>query len=525
MSMATKAKPAENIELLPERHLLEKAKWASETFSSYASSEVDSIVEAVAAKAAEKAGFYADWAVKETGYGVVEDKTYKNQCCSSGMAEYYRKDNYAGFEVNPEKKIIKFARPAGVVLALVPSTNPIATTYFKIILCLKTRNSIIISPHPAAKESCAAVCDELAVVAEAHGAPKGVIQVVRTPTVPLVGALMGSDKVNVILATGGPAMVRAAYGSGNPAIGVGPGNVPHYVDDTADIEKAAKRIVQGVSFDNNLLCTCDSVVLAERKIGDTLSEAMMKNGTHPVTDPTEQDRLREFLFPKGMYNPSAIGKSAEWIAKQTNIRIKPGTKVLGVEISRIDYKEVFSREKMFPVVGFLKVDGLHGALRAARAMIRMGGLGHSAAIHSKNPDAIVAWGATLKVYRVAVNGVATLTSSGYASGLSPAATIGTGYFGRSSIGENLCPEHLVHWTRVAYNEDPSEVMGDIKGALGRWSAKQGQNHRNSLDPAPATAPVHPESIYSPPEDKDELKDIIRKIILEEINDALKVQGN
>jgi acyl-CoA reductase-like NAD-dependent aldehyde dehydrogenase len=524
--MAQEAKPAENIEILPERHLLEQAEWSARAFATYSKQEVEEIVEAVGAMAAEKARYYADWAVRETGYGVIADKEYKNLGASAGLVEYYRSHDFTGYEIDHERKIVKFARPAGVVLALVPSTNPIATTYFKILICLKSRNAVIISPHPAAKECCTAVCDDLAEVAVRAGAPRGAIQVVREPSVPLVGALMQSDMVSVVLATGGPAMVRAAYSSGNPALGVGPGNVASYVDATADIKKAAERIVRGASYDNNLACTCDSVVLADREIGDELADAMIKCGTHAIVDESEQAKLRDFLFPKGIYNPEAIGKSAEWIARETGIRVKTGTKVLGVEIAKIDYAEVFSREKMFPVVGFLKVDGLTGALRAAKAMIRMGGSGHSASIHSKNPDAIVAWGASLQVYRVSVNGVAPFTSSGYESGLPPTVTIGTGYFGRSSVGENVGPDHLVHWTHLAYNEDPSEVMGDIDVSLEHWNARRGSRSTPEIrhvQPKPAdqgnVISIGNDDVNSMV--RTEIKNVIREIVLEELRDALK----
>jgi acetaldehyde dehydrogenase/alcohol dehydrogenase len=524
--MVKDAESASKIETLPERHVLEQAEWAAESFASYASREVDDIVEAVAARAAEKALYYAEWAVKETGYGVAEDKAYKNIGCSTGLVKFYRDQDFTGYEIDHNHKIVKFARPAGVVLALVPSTNPIVTTYFKILICLKSRNAVIISPHPAAKACCAAVCDDLAEVAEKAGAPRGAIQVVRNPTVPLVGALMKSDRVSVTLATGGPAMVRAAYSSGNPALGVGPGNVPHYVDKTADIKKAAERIVQSVSFDNSLPCTCDSVVIADREIGDDLADAMVKRGTHAVGAGEEKERLAEFLFPDGAYNHSAIGKSAEWIAHEAGIKIKDGTKVLGVEILKVDEEEVFSHEKMFPVVGFLKVDGLKGALRAARSMIRMGGSGHSTAIHSNSPDAIVAWGSSLRVYRVAVNGAATLTSSGYESGLPPTVTIGTGYFGRSSVGENVGPGHLVHWTRIAYNEDPSEVMGDIDGALERWDKGRGSRRTPEIRRIQAENRSQGKVVSIGNDDissmvRTEIKKVIREIVLEELGSVLK----
>lgn len=455
---------AQSLSTLPARHLLEQASWAADRFSRFNVTEVDRIVQSVAEKAAEKAHHFAELAVAETGYGVAADKAYKNLGCSAGLLEYYRGQSFCGYEIDSERKVVRIARPAGTVLALVPSTNPIATTYFKIMICLMTRNAVVISPHPAARECCAAVVDCLTEAAEAAGAPKGVIQVVREPSIPLVDALMKSDQVSVILATGGPAMVRAAYSSGNPAIGVGPGNVAHYVDASADVKAAAKRIIKGVAFDNNLPCTCESVILADRAIADQLAAAMIRAGAHHV-EGKDRERLESFLYPGGKLEPRAIGKSAEWIAREAAIQVRAGTKVLGVEIATIDESEPFSREKMFPVVGFLKVEGLESALRAAGSMIRMGGSGHSAAIHSTNVEAIARWGSTLRVYRVSVNGVASLTSSGYTSGLPPTVTIGTGFFGRSSVAENVGPEHLLHWTSIAWNEDPSEVMGDVESAL------------------------------------------------------------
>jgi acyl-CoA reductase-like NAD-dependent aldehyde dehydrogenase len=524
--MAQEATLADQIATVPERHLLEQAEWAAEAFAACSGEEVAGIVEAVAAAAADKARHYAEWAVRETSYGNVDDKEYKNLGCSSGLAAFYRGRNLTGYEIDHDNKIVSIARPAGVVLALVPSTNPIATTFLKILICLMSRNAVIICPHPAAKECCSDVSLFLAKVAEDAGAPRGAIQVVRKPSVSLVGSLMQSEMVSVILATGGPAMVRAAYSSGNPALGVGPGNVAHYVDATADIDKAAQRIVRGAAFDNNLACTSESVVLADREIGDELSDAMIKHGTHAVVDEADAKKLGDFLYPDGTYNPEAIGKSAEWISREVGIRVKAGTKALGVEIFKIGYDEVFSREKMFPVVGFMKVDGLNGALRAARAMIRMGGAGHSAAIHSQDPDAIVAFGTQLRVYRISVNGVAPFTSSGYESGLPPTVTIGTGYFGRSSVGENVGPDHLVHWTRIAYNDDPSEVMGDIDGAMARWDEWRGSK------PAPTIRRTKPEpvvtdNVVSIGNDdvssmiRSEIKDVIRDIVLEELHNALQ----
>lgn len=451
----------------PELTMLEVARVAAREFACYTNEEVWKIADAVSAAAYEKAEYYAEWAVRETGYGVSAHKKIKNEAAGAGVADFYRGQDFTGYQIDTENKLVKIARPAGVVLGLSPSTNPVATIIFKAMLCILSRNSLVVCPHPASKECCVDAVCFLAEVAEKAGAPKGVIQVVREPTLPLVGAMMKSDMVNVILATGGPGVVRAAYSSGNPAIGVGSGNVPDYVDATADIQKAAADIVLSGCFDNNLPCTCVSVVLAERSIADQLRQAMVEGGTHMVTVAEEIEKLRSFLYPEGAYNPKAVGKSAAWIAEQTGINLTPGAAIMCVEIPRIDADDLFSKEKFFPVIGFLRVEGLEEAIDAARVMIGIGGAGHSASIHSHNPDAIVAM-SSLEVYRIAVNGPSVLVSSGVTSALAPTFTLGTGYFGRGTVAENVGPGHLVHWTSIAYNSDPAEVMEGMDGAMKRW---------------------------------------------------------
>ena len=455
--------------------LFNNAENAAAEFADYSPDQVKKIVTAVTAAAVEKAQEYAEWAVRETGFGVADHKTMKNYSASSTLVEYHEDQDYCGYQIDHENKTVKFARPAGVVLSLIPSTNPIASTYFSVLSCLMTRNAVIMCPHPSAKECSVSSSDYLAEAAEKAGAPKGAIQVVRNPSIPMLGEMMKSEQTSLILATGGPGVVRAAYSSGNPAIGVGPGNVAHYVDGTYDLQKTAEDIVVSASFDNNLPCTCDSVILVEKKIVDTLADELKENGTYFVEDKDEVEKIRNFLFPEGNYNPQAIGKSAQWIAEQTGIDVPEFTLIMCVEISKIDYaSEVFSREKLFPVLGFMKVDGLKQAYAAAEAMILMGGKGHSAAIHSDDPDTVVAW-SSLPVYRIAVNGPAILISTGATSGLAPTFTLGTGFFGRSSVCENVGPDHLVHWTTIAYNSDWLCEMGDIEGALERWDAKRGSS--------------------------------------------------
>src|SRR5690349_20867029 len=242
-------------------HMLERAGWAARAFATYSHQEVQRIVTAVADAGFAHARHYAEWAVKETGFGVVEHKVIKNEACSRGIVETYRDQDFVTPRIDAARKIVEVPRPAGVVLALTPSTNPVATVYFKVLLGLMTRNAVLISPHPMARECCHAAAQTLAEAAVAAGAPDGVVQCVAEPSIPLIDALMGDARTNVILATGGTPVVRAAYSSGNPAIGVGPGNVPVLVDATADVKQAAKLLVDSKAFDNSVLCTNESVLV------------------------------------------------------------------------------------------------------------------------------------------------------------------------------------------------------------------------------------------------------------------------
>ena len=529
--MVMQAVENNSLEVREESHLFDIAHWAAGAYASFTRDQVEKIVNAVAEGAAEKAEFYAEWAVRETGFGDVASKAEKNILNSTNLIETHRISDYIECKLDEEKKILKYPKPAGVVVALVPSTNPVATVFYKAISCLMTRNAVILCPHPSAVECCVHAADYLAGIAERANAPRGVIQIVRKPSVPLVNELMRSKRTDLILATGGPAMVRAAYSSGNPAIGVGPGNVACYVHASADIDAAAERIVRSKSFDNSLPCTCESVIVADEEIGDRLGAALVKSGAHHVEHPEAEARLREFLFPEGKMNPKAIGKSAGWIAEQAGIGVKPGTRVLGVEIFKVGVEEPLSKEKMFPVLGFIKVKGIDSAIRVAQGMLRMHGAGHSAVIHSKEPYVVARWGRALPVCRIAVNAPGVLGSSGMVTNITPGAVIGTGFFGRSSISENVGPKHLIQWTHIAYNRDPVEIMGDMDAALSRINTEYQSGNQPVVEAlpgdsgpgAPGRAPygrtqlpgADPESDYS------EIRSLIRELLAEELKAILR----
>lgn len=447
--------------------MLQLAEWAAASYARYDRAAVDRITKAASEAAFALAGPLGEAAVQESGFGVAEHKKIKNEICSRGIYEAYKGEDFCSKRVMAEQKIVEVPRPAGIVFALTPSTNPVCTVYFKVLLALMTRNAVIISPHPFARKCSAEGALAMAKAAEQAGAPAGIIQVIAEPSLPLIEHVMRSPRVNVILATGGTPVVRAAYSSGNPAIGVGPGNAPAFVDASADLNAAAKRIIGSKSFDNSILCTNESVVVAEESIADKLLLALGKAGAY-VAKPDEVDDIREYLFGLGSFNVDVVGKGAPEIASRVGIKVPSSTKVILTPIDRVGIDEALSKEKLCPVLGFVRVPHVHAGISTARALIRMSGGGHSAAIHSTSSANILAYAGAVKALRVVVNAPCSQGAAGFGTHLAPSFTIGTGFFGRSSIGENIGPKHLVNWTRIAYSDEASEAFGDFTG-LETWN--------------------------------------------------------
>jgi acyl-CoA reductase-like NAD-dependent aldehyde dehydrogenase len=483
--------------------MLQRAHWAASAFATYDRASVLRICDAVADVAYENSQRYAEWAVRETGMGVVEHKRLKNEVSSRGLFELYRDRDFTGARIDAERKILEVPRPAGVVLALTPSTNPVSTVYFKVLLSLMTRNAVVVSPHPFAKECCVDAARLLANAAVAAGAPDGCVQVVEEPTIPLIEALMTDPNTDVIVATGGVAVVRAAYRSGTPAIGVGPGNVPALVDATADLARAARCLVDSKALDNSVLCTNESVVIAEERIADPLVRELGRNGAH-VCSPADVQRLRELLFPGGRMNVELIGKDAATIARQADVRVPPQTRVLVTPFELIVSEEPLAHEKLFPVLGLTRVPDARRGIDAACALLRIGGAGHSAAVHSSDPRTVMAYAAAVRVLRVAVNAGNSTGAAGIDTNLALSMTIGTGFFGRSTLGQNLEPGDLVNWNRIAYARDAAVPFPSFDN-LEPWTAE------------PESVPAPP--LPTPALDGDAaLRDEIRRLLLEELRE-------
>lgn len=506
-------------------HMLERAGWAAAAYADYDAAAVNNIVNAVADAAYAAAERFAAEAVAETGMGVVADKVTKNRACSRGIVDYYRGEDYVSPRVDEARKIVELPRPAGVVLALTPTTNPVATVYFKVILALMTRNAVVVAPHPRAKQCSADAARLLAEAAVAAGAPDGIVQVVEEPSIPLVQALMADARTDVIVATGGTGVVRAAYSSGNPALGVGPGNVPVFVEASADINAAAKRIVDSKAFDNSVLCTNESVLIAEDAIAGKLSGALTRAGAH-ILDEDGARHLRAYMFADGHLNTDVVGRDAAWIAGQAGLRVTPKTRVLIAPFNDVISEEMLAHEKLSPVLGMTTAADAARGIRAARAVVRIGGAGHSAAIHSENPSVIADFAAQVPVLRVSVNVGNSTGSSGLETNLAPSMTIGTGFVGRSSIGENLQPQNLINWARIAYNSDSAVSMGDFAG-IDPWHSPAGPvpeypRASNDRHGAPITPRrPYPTATRSSDPGLDVLRAELRALVAEELAQLIK----
>ncbi|HLY48718.1 MAG TPA: aldehyde dehydrogenase family protein [Solirubrobacteraceae bacterium] len=496
--------PVSNDPVARARMMLQAGQWAAARFRAYDHGSVRNIVAGVARAGHEHATALAKATVEETGYGVAEDKATKNRIASLGIAEHYDGDDFVTPRVDAQHRIVEVPKPAGVIFALIPSTNPVSTLYFKVILALMTRNAVVVSPHPGARQVCMDACALLRDAALQAGAPRGTIQIVDEPSIPLIEALMGDPHTNVILATGGTGVVRAAYQSGTPAIGVGPGNAPVMVDRTADAAAAAKDLVDSKAFDNSLLCSAESVLIADAEIAKRLTAELTRAGAH-ICAPEETERLRSYLFPDGHLNLEAVGQSAATVARSAGIRTSTRTRLLVTPLALVIPEEPLASEKMCPVLGLNIQPDPGAAIRAARAVLRVAGAGHSAAIHSNDPDVVIAFSEALDVLRVVVNAPNSTGVAGFDTNVAPTMTVGTGFTGRSSLGENLEPRHLVNWSRVAYNKNEAIAFPDFE-ALRPWERifkPQGIPHVEETTDA-----------------SQELREQIRQLVLEELRDLV-----
>jgi len=447
------------------RRLAQRAKRAAPALAELTQDQIDRIVGAMADATRARAEEFARLAVEETGYGVVADKIQKNLFSSVQVYEFIRPLRTVGVVRRDEaRKVVEIAEPFGVVAAIVPSTNPTSTAIYKILIALKARCPIVISPHPSAARCITRVAEVMAEAAAGAGAPEGSINWMQTVTLEGTQELMKHRDTAVILATGGMGLVRAAYSAGKPAYGVGPGNAPCYIERTADVPKAVSDITIGKCFDNGVLCSSPNSVVVDAAVADEVRREFVKQGGHFLA-PADAAKLAAVLVsPQRLPNPKLVGKPASFLAQQAGISVPPDTRVLMVELAGVGRDYPLSIEKLCPVLSYYVVADWREGCERCIQILRYGGMGHTMSIHSQNEAVILEFGLKKPAFRIVVNTPTTHGSIGLTTGLDPAMTLGCGGPGGNITSDNITPRHLLNIKRLAYELRPAVTRADARPA-------------------------------------------------------------
>ncbi len=475
------------------RDLVKKAKAAQEILAEMDQQQVDRIVGAMARAAENAARPLAQMAVKETGFGKEEDKVTKNLFAARTVYDSIRNQKTIGvIREDQEKKMLEVAIPVGVVAALVPSTNPTSTTIFKALISVKAGNALVVSPHPSALNCIGEAVRILNAAAVDAGAPDGLVTMMKIPTVGGTGELM--KRSNMIIATGGSAMVKAAYSSGTPALGVGPGNVPAYIERTADIPAAVRRIIASKTFDNGTICASEQSVVTEDCIRDQVISEFKRRGGYFVSG-EDRKKLEAVIKRPGAetVNPRIVGKSAAEIARMAGIQVPPDTQVILCEQEGVGKDYPFSIEKLSPLLAFYSEPDWQHACERCLELLRFGGIGHSLSLHTNDPALVRTFVLKKPVSRLLVNTGSTQGGIGATTGISPSFTLGCGAVGGSATSDNVTVHHLYQIRRAAYGLIEPE---DVNRAAGGCSSCSGN-----------TAPA-PKGAMSP----DEMERIVQAVV-------------
>ena len=446
------------------RDLLKEAKKAQSIYSTFTQEQIDTIVKELSKEALKHEVELAKMANQETGFGKWEDKVLKNRLAAQGVYDYIKDMKTTGIiKDDKEAKIIEIGVPMGIIAALIPSTNPTSTVIYKVMISLKAGNAVVISPHPNAKECIIKTAEILINAAERMGAPKGLIGVIKTPTLQATNELMKHKDTSLILATGGEAMVKAAYSSGTPAIGVGPGNGPAFIERSADVKMAVKRVLDSKTFDNGVICASEQSIVTESIIRNEVIAELKKQGAY-FLNREERDRVGSILMrANGTMNPKIVGKTAVYIAEMAGISVPSDTRVLISEEREVSHANPYSREKLCPVLGFYIEENWEEACERCIEILQNEGLGHTMAIHSNDDKIIREFALKKPVSRLLVNTPAALGGVGATTNLPPAFTLGCGAVGGSSTSDNISPLNLMNIRRTAYG---TKELSDLRNAGG-----------------------------------------------------------
>ncbi|OQY11292.1 MAG: acetaldehyde dehydrogenase (acetylating) [Desulfobacteraceae bacterium 4572_19] len=431
------------------RSLVRAARTARSKVEEMGQEMIDSIIKAIAEKAVERAEELAKMAVEETRFGKWKDKMAKNILASTTLFAHIKDMKTIGIlNEDHEKKITEIATPAGVIAALIPSTNPTSTVIYKAIIALKAGNAVVFSPHPSALKCIRETVDMIRGTLSTMNAPEDLVSTMSIPSVEGTNELM--KEADLILATGGPAMVKAAYSSGTPALGVGAGNVPAFIERSANIDLAIRNIIASKTFDNGTVCASEQSIITEKIISDKVINTLVNHGAY-FLEGEKLEKVKAIMErPDGSMNPKIVGKSATRIARMAGIEIPTNTCLLVAKEKGVGDDFPFSKEKLTSLIGFYIVEDWQEACELCFQLLRQGGIGHSLAIHSENESVIREFAMKKPVSRMLVNTPSTQGAVGITTNLAPALTLGCGTVGGSSTSDNIGPMHLFNIRRVAY---------------------------------------------------------------------------
>lgn len=437
--------------------LVSKVSQAQKKFAEYSQEQVDYIFRRVALKMSSLRIPLAKMAVEETGMGVVEDKVIKNHFAAEYIYNKFKNTKTCGIlEEDKDNGLIKMAEPLGVIAGVVPTTNPTSTAIFKTLIALKTRNGIIFSPHPRAKKSTVEAARIMLEEAVKAGAPENIIGWIDEPSILRTQYLMQHPKVDIILATGGPGMVKSAYSSGKPALGVGAGNTPAVIDETADIQMAVSSILMSKTFDNGMICASEQSVIAVKDIYDAVKAEFLKRGAYILTA-AEKEKLGKVIMIDGKLNAGIVGQKAATIANMAGIKVAPETKVLIAEVAKVGKEEPFSAEKLSPVLAMYKAPDFESAAKLAKDLVTFGGNGHTSVLYTdqSKDERVKYFGHLLHTGRVLINCPSSQGAIGdiYNFRLEPSLTLGCGSWGGNSVSENVGVKHLMNIKNIAKREE------------------------------------------------------------------------
>lgn len=454
------------------RDAVEAAHRAWLSIAKFDQARIDEICEAMAAAALSESGRLGQLAHEETGFGKPEDKREKNRFAAEDVWNYFRGLKTVGV-VSEKENIVEIASPRGVVAAIIPSTNPTSTAIFKIIIAIKSRNSIVLSPHPSAARCIAETARVMRDAGIRHGLSGDAVGCLANSTIEGTEALMQHKKTAVILATGGIGLVRAAYSSGKPAFGVGPGNVPVFIERSANIEKAVSDILTGTCFDNGTICASEQSVVVDAPVSDAVREQFRIQGGHFLNSAEADAVAKVLLTPQRTLNAGIVGKSADYIANLAGISIPAGTRCLLADCGGVGRDFPWSIEKLSPTLAYFVVDGIEAGANRCEEILKFGGMGHTAGMHTQSREAAVRYGQQMPASRVVINSPTTHGAIGLSTDLSPSMTLGCGSWGGNVTSDNVSPIHLMDIKRVAFESKPVGRPAPVRKAA----------------PSPAAAPA------------------------------------